>query len=92
MDFYTTSTESADNLAIKHVHCWHTDELFSKFRFGTGMYDDMDFTPQAAMSSIRDYVSVVAISSVRAGPKVLAKLATDDRYSSKADNWMRLKP
>jgi hypothetical protein len=92
MDFYSTSEVNASDLTIKHVHRWHTDDMFSKFMFGAGKYDAVDFTPQAAMTTIRDYVAVVAMSILRVGPARLAKLAANDSYASKVENWMRLKP
>jgi hypothetical protein len=92
MDFFSTSTEPSNATFIKHVHCWHTEEMFSKFQFGQGKYDKTDFTPQADMATIRDYIAVVAVSSVRIGPVMLGKLATDDDYASKIENWRRLKP
>ncbi|KAF4708907.1 hypothetical protein FOZ63_027761 [Perkinsus olseni] len=31
LDATSTNPDSVSNLKIKHVHCWHTDEQFSKF-------------------------------------------------------------
>ena len=43
MDQMTTETEILKN-SVKHIHCWHTDELFSKFKFQNGEYKDLDLT------------------------------------------------
>jgi len=32
----TRQTEMTDE--VKHIHCWHADDLFSKFRFSSGQY------------------------------------------------------
>jgi hypothetical protein len=37
LDIASTSREPAS--AHAHVHCWHTDELFSKFAYRAGVYD-----------------------------------------------------
>jgi hypothetical protein len=92
MDFLSTSIRPINTTSIKHVHCWHTDKMFSKFMFGMGKYDGMDFTPQANMTTIRDYITVVAISSLRVGPVGLGKLASDENFASSMENWRRLKP
>lgn len=52
----------------------------------------MDLTPRADMAKVRNYVAVVGISSLRIGPVKLGKLSTNDNYSSKMQNWRRLKP
>ncbi|EER00424.1 hypothetical protein Pmar_PMAR027768 [Perkinsus marinus ATCC 50983] len=33
MDFSSVKTEPVNHEQIKHVHCWHTREMFSKFEF-----------------------------------------------------------
>ena len=73
MDFYSTSQVSADDLSIKHVHCWHTDDMFSKFMFGTGKYDDEDFTPQGAMATVRDRYVVLDRSDIHSMNRVQKK-------------------
>ena len=46
----------------QNVHCWHTEKMFSKFQFGQGNYDEVDFTNRTAMSTVRDYVALTAVS------------------------------
>ena len=36
LDFASTSTEPAMN--HPHIHCWHMDDLFSKYKFQQGGY------------------------------------------------------
>ena len=74
------------------MHCWHTEDMFSKFQFGYGKYDGMDFTDRASMSSVRDYVALTAVSSIRLSDEDLRKLASNDSYASLKENWMRPKP
>ena len=76
----------------QHVHCWHTEEMFSKFQFGNGKYDEVDFTNREEMSTVRDYVALTAVSSIRLSDEELARLASDDAYAKSRQNWMRPKP
>jgi len=60
LDFFSTSTEST--IQYPHIHCWHTNELFSKFEWEKGSYqnrklEDLD------LSVIRDYCLAMALSS-----------------------------
>jgi hypothetical protein len=91
MDIFSTSTLRVQD-SIKPALCWHIPGMFNKFDFEKGMYDSKDFTNMINMTSVRDYVTVVAISSFRSGTTVLAKLATNNNYSLTMENWMRLKP
>ena len=76
----------------QHVHCWHTEEMFSKFQFGYGKYDEVDFTNREDMSTVRDYVALTAVSSIRLSDEELTRLASDDAYAKSRQNWMRPKP
>ena len=75
----------------QHVHCWHTEEMFSKFQFGYGKYDEVDFTNREDMSTVRDYVALTAVSSIRLSDEELSRLASDDTYAKSRENWMRPK-
>ena len=66
--------------------------MFSKFQFGFGKYDEVDFTNREDMSTVRDYVALTAVSSIRLSDKELAKLASDDTYAKSRNNWIRPKP
>ncbi len=92
MDHGTTATTDIGDLTIKHAHCWHTDNLFSKFHFGLGNYDKKDFSSRGKMSTVVDYVTVLAVSSIRLSDEELARLATDAAYARDDLNWKRLKP
>ena len=74
------------------MHCWHTDDMFSKFQFSYGKYDKVDFTNRSEMSTVRDYVALTAVSSIRLSDEELARLASDDDYAKSRRNWMRPKP
>ena len=65
--------------------------MFSKFQFGFGKYDEVDFTNREDMSTVRDYVALIAVSSIRLSDKELSMLATDDTYAKSRHNWMRSK-
>ena len=66
--------------------------MFSKFQFGQGKYDKVDFTDKEAMSTVRDYVAMTAMSSIRLSDEELARLASDDVYAQSNLNWIRPKP
>ena len=91
MDYSSTSVAKTSDRSIKHVHCWHTDDMFSKFQFGLGKYDDMDFTDREEMATVQDYVSLTAMSSIRLSDEELSRLALDDTYAKSRQNWMRSK-
>ena len=66
--------------------------MFSKFQFSYGKYDKVDFTNRSEMSTVRDYVALTAVSSIRLSDEELARLASDDAYAKSRQNWMRPKP
>lgn len=61
LDFFSTSTESVQD--YPHVHCWHTNELFSKFEWEKGSYANTDFNT-LDLNIIRDYCLAMALSSI----------------------------
>lgn len=61
LDYYSTSTDPVET--APHIHCWHTNEPFSKFIFEAGLYDHMDI-PQD-ISQIRSYCLAMALRSKR---------------------------
>ena len=77
---------------MKNAHCWHTGEIFSKFDFGAGAYDDQDFSNMSEMATTRDYVTAIAVSSVRLSVAEMADLARNDSASREPRNWQRLQP
>ena len=61
LDAASTSTEPVDR--FPHVHCWHTDNKFSKHQFMAGRY-----TPEDAqgldITVIRDYCMEMSFRSL----------------------------
>lgn len=60
LDYYSTSKDSV--LEHPHIHCWHTDEMFSKFWFWAGRYDNLSIDG-LCLDSIRDYCLYMALKS-----------------------------
>ena len=80
------------DLSIKNAHCWHTEKTFSKFKFGTGKYDSQDFSNMSDMATTRDYITAVAISSIRLSNEELKNISTSDSLAAEPKNWQKLKP
>lgn len=57
LDFPSTSSDTTKN--HPHIHCWHTDQLFSKFIFEKGGYHQMKL-PTLAPSTINLYCLYMA--------------------------------
>ena len=77
---------------MKNAHCWHTSEVFSKFDFGAGAYDSKDFSNMSEIATTRDYVTAIAVSSVRLSNTEMRNLARNDSVAREPRNWQRLKP
>ena len=60
IDHGSASLESINN--IPHIHCWHTDGMFSKFQFTAGNYDHLS-TDQLNVNKIKDYCLFIALKS-----------------------------
>ena len=86
------SSAAFSDLSIKNAHCWHTEEVFSKFQFGAGKYDNKDFSNMSNMTTTRDYITAVAISSMRLTNEELIKLSKNNSLAVEAKNWQRLSP
>ena len=65
LDYYSTSSESVHN--HPHIHCWHTDYMFSKFWFLAGKYDKMSMD-DLDLDKVRDYCLYMALKSRRDMP------------------------
>ena len=76
--------------SIKHIHCWHTANFFSKFAFASGQYDAMDLTEHAEMKSAPSYSAVIALSAVRLSIAEF-KAIISDPVRVKNGEWKRLK-
>lgn len=60
LDFGSTSAEPPSS--HPHIHCWHTDNLFSKFHFDSGSYDNINMDELDA-TKINEYCLYVALKS-----------------------------
>ncbi|MFB4168642.1 hypothetical protein [Virgibacillus sp. JSM 102003] len=60
IDYGSASSELIDD--HPHLHCWHTDNMFSKFQFTAGKYDNLS-TDHLDVTIIRDYCLYIALKS-----------------------------
>ncbi|MFC4323474.1 DUF7164 domain-containing protein [Litchfieldia salsa] len=58
LDFESTSSNSVNNHA--HIHCWHTDKVFSKFHYAAGKYDNLP-SDTLNLDIIKDYCLYIAL-------------------------------
>jgi hypothetical protein len=68
LDYFSTSSDSIFN--HPHIHCWHTDKMFSKFYYEAGLYDhfsidDLDCT------IVKDYCLYIALKAKEEMPWLL---------------------
>jgi hypothetical protein len=63
LDASSTSSEAITR--YPHIHCWHTDEKFSKHAFMAGRYTREDAL-NLDMTSIRDYCLALSFQSIEA--------------------------
>lgn len=60
LDYPSTSKDSIQNHA--HIHCWHTDKVFSKFAFETGKYNRLT-TDSLDLNKVNNYCLDIALTS-----------------------------
>lgn len=60
LDMESTSENSVLNHS--HIHCWHTDNIFSKFQFAAGKYDHLSMS-DLDITKIKDYCLYIALKS-----------------------------
>lgn len=65
LDFDSTSGESI--FKHPHIHCWHTDNLFSKFKFINGEYEGLNID-NFKIDSIKNYCLYIALKARREIP------------------------
>jgi hypothetical protein len=65
LDFESTSSSLV--LGHPHIHCWHTDQPFSKFRFVAGVYDQVP-VHDLNINIVKDYCMYIAVKSKREMP------------------------
>jgi hypothetical protein len=63
LDVSSTSPEAITD--APHIHCWHTDETFSKHRFMAGLYTQDD-AHNLDLSVVRDYCLALSLQSLEA--------------------------
>lgn len=66
LDFDSTSTSSIHD--HPHIHCWHTDHLFSKFQYGAGKYDHM--LPSFNSNEVRQYCLTIGLEAKKRLPRL----------------------
>lgn len=60
LDSYSTlKTETSNSY---HIHCWHTNDQFSKFYFYSNLYDNIDID-SLDLNIVKDYCTYIAIKS-----------------------------
>jgi hypothetical protein len=60
LDYFSDSTQDIDQ--HKHIHCWHTNNRFSKFAFNDGLYNTID--PNSLnQNKIDEYCTYIALQS-----------------------------
>lgn len=77
-------------LAVKHIHCWHSETFFSKFKFQSGHYKDMDLTEYENMESAAAYAGMIAISSDRMSASELRDII-NSKSAMQNKEWARIK-
>lgn len=70
LDYDSTSSESIN--AHAHIHCWHVETLFSKFKFEHGHYDQLS-TEDLNLDEIRNYCLDIALQSKKELPWLTGK-------------------
>lgn len=60
LDFLSTSSDSVHDHA--HIHCWHTKNIFSKFRFERGEYDHIRME-DLDIDKVKDYCLYLAFKA-----------------------------
>lgn len=88
LDQGTNSIQPLANNII-HIHCWHTEEIFSKFAFHRGDYVNISLLPYLDMNTTQSFAMTVAISSSRLTPQKLALLVKNYTAISNKE-WIRV--
>ncbi|RBP88737.1 hypothetical protein DFO70_11361 [Cytobacillus firmus] len=61
LDFDSTSDDRIES--HPHIHCWHTDEAFSKFQFADGNYNHLSLE-NLDPSIIKDYCMFISLKAL----------------------------
>lgn len=65
LDYGSASEDSI--YSHSHIHCWHTDNMFSKFHFTAGNYDKLSIE-NLDINKIKDYCLFIALNSKKLFP------------------------
>lgn len=65
LDFDSTSSDSIT--VHPHIHCWHTDNMFSKFCFEGGKYNHLSIA-DLNIDRVKDYCLFIALKSKKELP------------------------
>ena len=84
-----TSVNSPMTVSTKHLHCFHGEEFFSKFKFYDGRYTDLDLSEFEAMETPQAYAAVIALSSARLSIQEIV-LFSKDKEAMVSGAWKRL--
>lgn len=81
LDYISTSEDSINN--HPHIHCWHTDDMFSKFAFELGKYDNLTTNNIDKISKVKDYCLHMALKSKKEMPLLNAQtqLSLDTKHT-----------
>ncbi len=86
---YSSANTVTMPAAVKHIHCWHTDSFFSKFKFESGLYKGVDLNEYKTMESAAAYAGMIAISSDRMPASELRDLI-NNKAAILNQEWVRL--
>jgi hypothetical protein len=89
-DGYSTGAEALKP-ALKHIHCWHTGDFYSKLAHQAGKYKDMDITEYTHMTTREAYAGVLALSAERLEESEF-KAMIFDTEAIRAKKWVRTVP
>ena len=89
-DGYSTGTEALTP-ALKHIHCWFTDDFYSKLAHQAGKYKDKDITEHMHMTTREAYAGVLALSAERLTESEF-KAMIYDKEAIRAKKWVRTIP
>jgi len=90
LDEMTTNPVALDK-KIKHLHIFHGDNMFSKFKAHAGKYKNVSLTEYLGMDSPRSYATVLGISSMRLSKAEVVEYANDMEAMRNKD-WLRIDP
>jgi hypothetical protein len=90
LDEMTTNPVALDK-KIKHLHIFHGDNMFSKFKAHAGKYKNVSLIEYLEMDSPRSYATVLGISSMRLSKSEVVEYA-NDKDAMKNKDWIRIDP